>query len=162
MKKMKKRLLNILERDASLSITSLATRLNCSEDAVRLLMNELIADRQIIGYKAILPESNTADIVEAVIEVKIAPRREGGFDTPAKRIARFPEVTDLSLVSGSCDLLVMVKGNSLHEVAAFVAEKLATTDGVISTATTFQLKKYKVSGRLLEDNETTERLIVCP
>lgn len=159
---MKKRLLNILERDASLSINSLATRLNCSEDAVRLLINELIAERQIIGYKAILPENNTAETVEAVIEVKIAPRREGGFDTPAKRIARFPEVTDLALVSGSCDLLVMVKGKSLHEVAAFVAEKLATIDGVISTATTFQLKKYKVSGRLLEEGENTERLVVCP
>ena len=159
---MKKRLLSILERDASLSINSLATRLNCSEDAVRLLMNELIADRQIIGYKAILPETNTLDTVEAMIEVKIAPRREGGFDTPAKRIARFPEVTDLSLVSGSCDLFVMVKGSSLHEVAAFVAEKLATIDGVISTATTFQLKKYKVSGRLLEESESAERLAVCP
>lgn len=159
---MKKRLLSILERDASLSINSLATRLNCSEDAVRLLMNELIADRQIIGYKAILPENNTQDTVEAMIEVKIAPRREGGFDTPAKRIARFPEVTDLSLVSGSCDLFVMVKGSSLHEVAAFVAEKLATIDGVISTATTFQLKKYKVSGRLLEESESAERLAVCP
>lgn len=159
---MKKRLLDILERDASLSIASLATRLDCSEDAVRLLINELIADRQIIGYKAILPESNSPDTVEAMIEVKIAPRREGGFDTPAKRIARFPEVTDLSLVSGSCDLFVMVKGSSLHEVAAFVAEKLATIDGVISTATTFQLKKYKVSGRLLEDTEATERLAVCP
>lgn len=159
---MKKRLLDILERDASLSIANLATRLDCSEDAVRLLINELIADRQIIGYKAILPESNSPDTVEAMIEVKIAPRREGGFDTPAKRIARFPEVTDLSLVSGSCDLFVMVKGSSLHEVAAFVAEKLATIDGVISTATTFQLKKYKVSGRLLEDTEATERLAVCP
>ena len=159
---MKKRLLSILERDASLSINSLATRLNCSEDAVRLLMNELIADRQIIGYKAILPETNTQDTVEAMIEVKIAPRREGGFDTPAKRIARFPEVTDLALVSGSCDLFVMVKGSSLHEIAAFVAEKLATIDGVISTATTFQLKKYKVSGRLLEETETAERLAVCP
>ena len=159
---MKKRLLDILERDASLSIASLATRLDCSEDAVRLLINELIADRQIIGYKAILPESKSPDTVEAMIEVKIAPRREGGFDTPAKRIARFPEVTDLSLVSGSCDLFVMVKGSSLHEVAAFVAEKLATIDGVISTATTFQLKKYKVSGRLLEDTEATERLAVCP
>ena len=84
---MKKRLLDILERDASLSIASLATRLDCSEDAVRLLINELIADRQIIGYKAILPESNSPDTVEAMIEVKIAPRREGGFDTPAKRIA---------------------------------------------------------------------------
>lgn len=159
---MKKRLLDILERDATLSIASLAVRLNCSEDAVRILMNELIADRQIIGYKAILPESSTSDTVEALIEVKIAPRREGGFDTPAKRIARFPEVTDLALVSGSCDLFVMVKGSSLHEIAAFVAEKLATIDGVISTATTFQLKKYKVSGRLLEETETAERLAVCP
>ena len=159
---MKKRLLNILERDATLSIESLATRLNCSKEAVRLMLSELIADRQIIGYKAILPANSNPDTVEALIEVKIAPRREGGFDTPAKRIARFPEVTDLSLVSGSCDLLVMVKGSSLHEVAAFVAEKLATTDGVISTATTFQLKKYKVSGRLLEESETTERLAVCP
>ena len=159
---MKKRLLNILERDAALSLSELAIRLNCSEDAVRLLMNELIADRQIIGYKAILPENNSNETVEALIEVKIAPRREGGFDTPAKRIARFSEVTDLALVSGSCDLFVMVKGKSLQEVAAFVAEKLATTDGVISTATTFQLKKYKVSGRLLEDSENPERLAVCP
>ena len=159
---MKKRLLNILERDAALSINDLAIRLNCSEDAVRLLMNELIADRQIIGYKAILPENNSDETVEAMIEVKVAPRREGGFDTPARRIARFPEVTDLALVSGSCDLFVMVKCKSLQEVAAFVAEKLATTDGVISTATTFQLKKYKVSGRLLEESENPERLAVCP
>ena len=160
---MKQRLLNILERDAALSIEELANRLNCSNDAVRLLMKELIAERQIIGYKAILPEKNTnSTIVEAMIEVKIAPRREGGFDSPAKRIARFPEVTDLSLVSGSCDLFVMVRGNSLHEVAAFVAEKLATIDGVISTATTFQLKKYKVSGRLLEEPDSPERLAVCP
>lgn len=159
---MKQRLLNILERDASLSVEDLATRLNCNEDAVRLLLRELIADRQIIGYKAILPEKPTQTAVEAMIEVKIAPRREGGFDSPAKRIARFPEVTDLALVSGSCDLFVMVRGNSLHEVAAFVAEKLATIDGVISTATTFQLKKYKVSGRLMEETDGPERLAVCP
>ena len=84
---MKKRLLNILSRDASLSIASLAMRLNCSEDAVRLLINELIADRQIIGYKAILPENDSENTVEALIEVKIAPRREGGFDTPANLLA---------------------------------------------------------------------------
>ena len=87
---------------------------------------------------------------------------EGGFDTTAKRIARFSEVTDLALVSGSCDLLVTVRGNSLQEVAAFISEKLATIDGVISTATTFQLKQYKVSGKLLENSETVERLAVCP
>ena len=160
---MKKRLLNILSRDASLSISSLAMRLNCSEDAVRLLMNELIADRQIIGYKAILPEVGTSKLpVQALIEVKVAPRRDRGFDTTARRIARFSEVTDLCLVSGSCDLLVTVRGESLQEVATFISEKLATIEGVMSTSTTFQLKQYKVSGRLLEDPEQVERLAVAP
>ena len=160
---MKDRLLNLLERDAILSIEEIAVRLNIAEDTVRMLMKELVAEHKLIGYKAILPELGTSKLpVQALIEVKVAPRRDRGFDSTAKRIARFSEVTDLCLVSGSCDLLVMVKGSSLHEVAAFVAEKLATTDGVISTATTFQLKKYKVSGRLLEENETTERLAVCP
>lgn len=161
---MKERLLNILERDAALSINELAIRLNCSEEAVRTAIRELTAERRIIGYKAILPEVCTLDnnIVQALIEVKVTPHREGGFDTTAKRIARFSEVTDLALVSGSCDLLVTVRGNSLQEVAAFISEKLATIDGVISTATTFQLKQYKVSGKLLENSETVERLAVCP
>ncbi|MBE6379403.1 MAG: Lrp/AsnC family transcriptional regulator [Lentisphaerae bacterium] len=159
---MKDRLLNILERNAALSIEELAIRLGCDADSVRLAINELVADRKIIGYKAILPENSTSKQVQALIEVKIAPRREGGFDTPAKRIALFPEVTDLALVSGSCDLFVSVRGDSLQEVAAFIAEKLATIDGVIATSTTFQLKQYKVSGRLLDDQESTERLAVCP
>ena len=159
---MKKRLLSILERDAALSIEDLAVRLNWDADSVRTAMNELIADRKIIGYKAIIPDTGDSGTVQALIEVKIAPRREGGFDSPARRIARFPEVTDLALVSGSCDLFVHVRGNSLREVAAFVAEKLATIDGVISTATTFQLKHYKIAGRLLEEDEKRDRLIICP
>lgn len=160
---MKKRLLSILERDAALSIADLAVRLNCTEDAVRQLMHELIAERRIIGYKAILPEDAFSNqTVRALIEVKVAPRREGGFDTTAKRIAQFPEVTDLALVSGSCDLFVSVQGESLQEVAAFIAEKLATIDGVVATSTTFQLKKYKVSGQLLEEGKSAERLAVCP
>ncbi len=160
---MKEHLLNILERNAALSIDELAVRLNSDAESVRVAINELIADRKILGYKAILPEvCGPTRQVQAIIEVKVAPRREGGFDTPAKRIARFPEVTDLALVSGSCDLLVNVRGDSLQEVAAFIAEKLATIDGVMATATTFQLKQYKVSGRLLEDVEQNERLAVCP
>lgn len=160
---MKEHLLNILERDAALSIEELAVRLNSTEDAVRAAIKELISERKIIGYKAILPEVCGKDnSVQALIEVKVTPKREGGFDSTAKRIARFPEVTDLSLVSGSCDLLVNVRGESLQEVAAFIAEKLSTIEGVISTATTFQLKQYKVSGRLLEESEKSERLAVCP
>ena len=159
---MKEHLLNILERDAALSIEELAVRLNSSEENVRAALKELIAEHKIVGYKAILPEITSKNVVQALIEVKVAPRREGGFDTTAQRIARFTEVTDLALVSGACDLLVTVRGNSLQEVAAFISEKLATIDGVISTATTFQLKQYKVSGKLLEKSEKAERLAVCP
>ena len=159
---MKEHLLNILERDAALSIEELAVRLNSSEENVRAALKELIAEHKIVGYKAILPEITSKNVVQALIEVKVAPRREGGFDTTAQRIARFTEVTDLALVSGACDLLVTVRGDSLQEVAAFISEKLATIDGVISTATTFQLKQYKVSGKLLENGEKAERLAVCP
>ena len=159
---MKEHLLNILERDAALSIEELAVRLNSSEESVLAALKELIAEHKIVGYKAILPEITNNNVVQALIEVKVAPRREGGFDTTAQRIARFSEVTDLALVSGACDLLVTVRGNSLQEVAAFISEKLATIDGVISTATTFQLKQYKVSGKLLENGEKAERLAVCP
>ena len=160
---MKTRLLNILERDAVLSIEELATRLNSTEESVRAAMRELIAEHKLIGYKAIVPENaGNAPAVQALIEVKVTPRRDRGFDTTAKRIARFSEVSDLCLVSGSCDLLVTVRGNSLQEVATFIAEKLATIEGVMSTATTFQLKQYKVSGRLLEDPEQPDRLAVTP
>ena len=160
---MKDRLLNLLERDAVLSIEEIAVRLNIAEDTVRMLMKELIAERKLVGYKAILPEVGNAHLpVQALIEVKVAPRRDRGFDTTARRIARFSEVTDLCLVSGSCDLLVTVRGESLQEVATFISEKLATIEGVMSTSTTFQLKQYKVSGRLLEDPEQVERLAVAP
>ena len=159
---MKDHLLNILERNAALSIEELSIRLNSSEESVLAALKELIAEHKIVGYKAILPEITNNNVVQALIEVKVAPRREGGFDTTAQRIARFSEVTDLALVSGACDLLVTVRGDSLQEVAAFISEKLATIDGVISTATTFQLKQYKVSGKLLENGEKAERLAVCP
>ena len=84
-----------------------------------------------------------------------------GFDQVARRIAKFPEVTDLCLVSGSCDLLLTVKGKNLQEVAHFVAAKLATIDGVMSTSTAFMLRKYKESGRIMEDDEEYERLKIC-
>jgi len=80
----------------------------------------------------------------------------------ARRIAKYPEVTDVMLVSGSFDLLLTVQGSSLNEVANFVAAKLATIDGVLSTSTGFMLRKYKESGRIMEDTDEYERLKVCP
>ena len=160
---MKEQLLKLLSRNAALSIDDMATRLNTTSDAVRQALAELTADRAIAGYKAIIADDRIDNHeVQALIEVKVTPRRDGGFDQTAKRIARFAEVTDLCLVSGGFDLLVTVRGESLREVAAFVSEKLATIDGVLSTATSFQLKKYKESGRLLEMDEHYERLQVCP
>jgi DNA-binding Lrp family transcriptional regulator len=94
--------------------------------------------------------------------VKIQPEREGGFDRIASRIAKFDEVTSLFLMSGGYDLLIFVEGRSLREVAQFVAEKLATLQGVTSTATHFMLKTYKEQGVLMLDEEENERLKVSP
>ena len=99
--------------------------------------------------------------VKALIEVKVTPRREGGFDAVARRIAKYPEVTDVMLISGGYDLLLTVEGSSLAKVANFVSDKLATIDGVISTSTGFILKKYKESGRVMRNDEEYERLKIC-
>ena len=102
------------------------------------------------------------DGVRAVIEVRIRPAIEGGFDRLARRVARFPQVESAFLVSGGFDLLLFVNGRNLQEVAAFVSEKLAGIDGVISTATHFMLKIYKDGGVLREIGENDERLQVAP
>lgn len=160
---MKDHILAILGRTATLSISEIADRVNSDPESVRIAINELIADRKIVGYKAIIDEDVMSDTkVKALIEVKVTPQRDGGFDKIARRIAGFNEVTDLFLVSGNFDLLVILYGESLREVGLFVSEKLATIEGVLSTSTTFQLKKYKESGRLLDNPVDHQRLQVCP
>jgi DNA-binding Lrp family transcriptional regulator len=102
------------------------------------------------------------DIVRAVIEVKITPEREGGFNRLAERIAKYSEVSSCYLMSGGYDLLVIIEGTTLREVATFVSEKLATIQGVLSTATHFMLKPYKVDGVLMTIERNEERLAVSP
>jgi DNA-binding Lrp family transcriptional regulator len=102
------------------------------------------------------------DTVRAVIEVKITPERGGGFDRLAERIAKYAEVHSCYLMSGSYDLLVIVEGNTLREVASFVSQKLATIQGVLSTATHFMLKPYKEQGVLMVREKNEERLAVTP
>jgi DNA-binding Lrp family transcriptional regulator len=117
----------------------------------------------ILGYHAILNEEKLGlDQVRALIEVKITPERGGGFDRLAERIAKYREVRSCYLMSGGYDLLVMVEGTSLREVARFVAEKLATIQGVLSTATHFMLKTYKDHGVLMTHEVNEERLSVAP
>jgi DNA-binding Lrp family transcriptional regulator len=100
--------------------------------------------------------------VTAVVEVKITPERGGGFDRLASRIARFAEVQSCYLMSGGYDLLVVAEGTTLQEIASFIAEKLSTIKGVISTATHFRLKAYKENGVSLTRDTKSERLAVTP
>jgi DNA-binding Lrp family transcriptional regulator len=117
----------------------------------------------IRGYQAILNEDQLdLDKVTAVIEVKVTPQREGGFDTIAHRISRFPEVRSAYLMSGAYDLLLFVEGRSLREVAAFVSERLSPLEGVLSTSTHFMLKTYKRFGVLMHQETSDERLSVSP
>ena len=117
----------------------------------------------IRGYQAILNEDQL-DLgkVTAVIEVKVTPQREGGFDTIAERISRFPEVRSAHLMSGTYDLLLFVEGRTLRDVAAFVSERLSTLEGVLSTSTHFMLKTYKRFGVMMHQTTTDERLTVTP
>jgi len=130
-------------------------------------INRRIADYEqrgvIRGYQAILNEDDLdIDKVTAVIEVKVTPQREGGFDLIADRISRFPEVRSAYLMSATYDLLLFVEGRNLREVAGFVSERLAPLDGVISTSTHFMLKTYKRLGVLMHEKCSDERLTVSP
>ena len=102
------------------------------------------------------------DGVEAMIEVKVTPQRDMGFDAVAARIYRFDEVKSVYLMSGSYDLQLEIKGRTLNEVAYFVSSKLSTIDGVLSTSTHFLLKKYKEAGKLMQEEDDHERLQVTP
>lgn len=158
---MEQHILNLLRENARISVEEIALRLNSTADEISKIIKELEKKNVICGYTAILNES-TSNKVNALIEVKITPQRDGGFDTVAKRIAKFDEVKELYLVSGAYDLLLEVEGESLQQVAMFVSGKLSTIDGVLSCATSFQLKKYKQSGKIIESEESYERLKVCP
>jgi DNA-binding Lrp family transcriptional regulator len=156
-------LLKLLEEHALRTPADLAKMLNLTPAEVERRIQQYEDDKVIIGYKAVINDDKIdTDLVKAVIEVKVQPEREGGFDRIARRIAKFDEVTSLFLMSGGYDLLIFVEGHNLREVAQFVAEKLATIEGVTSTATHFMLKTYKDQGVLMEGAEEIERLKVSP
>lgn len=156
-------LLRLLKTNALESPKNLAKMLGTTEKDVK----ERIADYEkrgiIRGYQAIVNEDQlNLDSVRAVIEVKITPERDGGFDRVAARVSKFPQVKSLFLMSGAYDLLVIVSGRNLRDVAGFVSEKLASIDGVLSTSTHFMLKTYKDQGVLMETEKEDERLQVSP
>ena len=156
-------LLKLLRDDASLTPAQIAGRLNLAAAEVETTIKELESNGVILGYRTVINEEKLeVDIVRAVIEVKITPEREGGFDRLATRIARFDEVRSCYLMSGGYDLMVVVEGSDLKAVSAFVSEKLATIQGVISTVTHFMLKPYKEQGVLMGGEFSDEKLAVAP
>lgn len=156
-------LLKLLRDDASLKPAQLAAMLNLSEAEVAAKIKQLETDGIILGYRTVLNEERLADdVVRAVIEVKITPERGGGFDRLAERIAKYDEVKTCYLMSGGYDLLVVLEGDNLRSLATFVAEKLSTIQGVISTSTHFMLKTYKEQGVLMGHAQAEERLAVTP
>lgn len=156
-------LLKLLHENGALKPAQLAKMLNLSETEVAAKIKAYETDQAILGYRAILNEEKIGlELVRAVIEVKITPERGGGFDRLAERIAKYSEVHSCHLMSGGYDLQVVVEGKNLREVATFVSEKLATIQGVISTATSFMLKTYKEQGMLMAVEKNEERLPVSP
>ena len=159
---MEKKIIELLCENARLSVSELAKRCGCAEEEAAAAIKSLEKQGIICGYTAILNDRALGENrVRALIEVKVTPKREGGFDEVARRIAKYPEVVDVMLISGGFDLLLTVEGTSLAKVAGFVSEKLATIDGVLSTSTGFILKKYKESGRIMQKDEEYERLKIC-
>ena len=140
-------LLEIIEKDARLTNEQIAVMLDKETGDISKIIEEYVENGIVLGYKALIDWDKTSrEYVNAVIELKVTPQPDRGFDKAAERIYNYPEVQSLYLMSGSYDLLVMLEGKTMREVALFVAQKLAPIDGVISTATHFVLRKYKDKG----------------
>lgn len=156
-------IVEILEMNARQSPAEIAALTGLDESAVAERIKELEDSGTILGYHAIIdPERSGADHVTAFIEVKLVPERDGGFDRLALRISKFDQVRSCYLMSGGYDLVVIVSGHSLQDVAKFVSEKLSTLEGVTSTATHFHLKTYKQDGFLAHSELEPKRLPVAP
>lgn len=140
-----------------------AEMLGLSPERVRDLIEQAEQDKVLLKYKAVVNWDRAGyHTVQALIEVRVVPERGVGFDAVAERIYRFPEVRSLWLLSGTYDLAVIVTGATMHDVAAFVSEKLATIEHVSGTVTHFLLKRFKEEGEILEGREDIERLAVTP
>ncbi|MDE5884966.1 MAG: Lrp/AsnC family transcriptional regulator [Oscillospiraceae bacterium] len=154
-------LLHLLKTNARLSNAELAGMLGRTEQEVAEQIHTLESKGVIRGYTAIVNEELTRSTeVEALIELRVTPKRDCGFDDIAKTIMMYDEVESVSLMSGMYDLALTVKGESLKDVAMFVSQRLSAMEGVLATATHFVLKRYKEKGILIEDEEFDERSLI--
>ena len=156
-----KTILDILAENPRLSNHDIAVMLDTDESAVDAEIARLEKEGVICGYRAIVDwtKVDRKESVTALIELKVTPRRDTGFDEIAEEIMSFDEVDSIHLMSGSYDFAVYVTGRTIQDIATFVARRLSTIESVISTATHFMLKKYKDNGVLLVNTEEDERRI---
>ncbi len=163
MEKLEKDIIAALSEDARLGADKLALMFGITEKEAAEKVKSLEEKGVIVKYTAIInPDTAEDDAVEALIEVKVTPERGTGFDSIAEEIAACPEVKNLYLMSGAYDLAVIVECKSLKSVSRFVSERISTYNNVLSTATHFILKKYKVEGAQMNSEKTSPRLSIQP
>ncbi len=151
-------LLKALEHNCRMSDEQLARMLGKETGDLKAEIKKLEDGRVILAYKAIVDWDKVEnESVHAIIELKITPQRDQGFDKVARKIYRYPEVESLYLMSGGYDLCVQLSGKTMKEVAYFVARRLAVMDEVVATATHFVLKKYKEMNVIFDDPASDER-----
>ena len=143
-------ILTVIERNSRINIKELAVLLDSEETLIANEIQDMETEGVICGYHTLIDWSKTSgERVNALIEVKVSPQRGIGFDSIAERIYKYPEVNRVYLMSGGFDLMVIIEGRTMQDVAGFVTMKLSTLDTVLSTSTHFILKKYKDYGTVL-------------
>ena len=163
MRKTEMSILEILTEDARTPASQSAVMLGKDENTIKETIERLERQRIILRYPALINwEKVDVDQVEALIEVRVTPQRDEGFDAIAEKIYRFEEVSSVYLMSGGYDLMVMLKARTIKQLALFVAEKLSTIEHVLSTSTHFVLKRYKDQGVLMDEGPRDDRLKVSP
>jgi DNA-binding Lrp family transcriptional regulator len=156
-------ILDLLENDARMSVEDMALMTGVSADRVRQAIAHMEQEKIIVKYAAIVNrEKVVSEEAEALIEVKVVPKRGQGYDDLAERIYGFNEVKAVYLMSGAYDLSVIVRASNMKQISQFVFEKLAVLEGVASTVTHFIMRKYKEQGVILMARDPEERLVISP
>ncbi|MBO7736772.1 MAG: Lrp/AsnC family transcriptional regulator [Clostridia bacterium] len=163
MKNLEKQILNLLNEDCRYTAEKIAVMLGAAESEVAAAIKQMEQNGVIVKYAAITnAEAMDDEVVEALIEVKVTPKKGQGFDALAQEISHYNEVTGVYLMSGTYDLAVFVSGKSLKSISRFVYEKISTFSGVTGTATHFILRKYKIEGNVTVQDSQEKRLSIQP
>ena len=160
---MRMKILKAIEHDGRVNLDELAIRLGLDATDIANAMADMEKEGIICGYQTLIDWDKTDDErVTALIEVRVTPQRGQGFDSIAERIYKYPEVDSVYLISGGFDLMVIMEGRSLKEVSQFVTNKLSALESVLSCATHFIMRKYKLNGTVLARKHEDERMLVTP